>query len=436
MKITLIFPPFPFSGRVPIVPPVLEYLGALTLKACPDADLRLIDANVNEPVVEDIDADLVGISCMTATVTWAYRFADQLRQGGIKVVLGGIHPTALPGEAAAHADAVVVGEAESVWPEVLRDAAAGSLQRYYRGERLPLDDIPMPLAGRLPGPYKFRAVFTARGCPYRCSFCSVRKFFGDTIRYRPIMQVAHEVETCCGRIYFNGDDNIWGGDPLRSIQLFQELARGGRKYWYGFGDLKAPQGPHGEKMLKAARASGLFSLWAGWETSSPDCLKRYNARAKQGKNREDAIRRIKDHGIDVVLFVVMGAREDSLRDFDRVVELSQRLGVGVHPVLLTPLPGTELYEEYKPYLLPELGWHSFTGVSAVFAHPDPEMTPTIREEKFYETSLELLSLKRIFRHLLEIHPSGFPMTHLLSLMKQLPVRRAMKKSYGQWQSRQ
>ncbi len=435
MKITLLSPPFPFSGRVPLVPPILEYLGALTLRARPEAELRLIDGNVHEPRVEAIDADLVGISCMTATVTWAYRFADALRQRGIPVVLGGIHPTALPEEAAKHADAVVVGEAESVWPQVLADAAAGLLEPFYHGQRLPLDDLPLPLVGRLSGPYKFRAVFTARGCPYRCSFCSVRKFFGDTIRYRPIAQVAEEVETCCGKVYFNGDDNIWGGDPQRSIALFQELARGSKKYWYGFGDLKAPQGKHGEAMLKAARASGLFSVWAGWETSSANGLRGYNAQAKQGKDREEAIRRIKGYGIDVVLFVVLGGRNDSMADFDRALELAERLGVGIHPVLLTPLPGTELFEEYRPHLLPGLDWQAYTGVNAVFAHPDPAMTPAAREQKFYETSLELLGFKRIFGHLLEIHPSGFPMTHLMSLMKQLPVRRAMGKAYGEWQSR-
>lgn len=434
MNVCLISPPFPFSGRVPMAPPVLEYLGALTLKACPDAELQLIDANVREPSAEDIDADVVGITSMTATVTWSYGFADALRKTGRKVVLGGIHPTALPEEAKQHADAVVVGEAESVWPAVLRDASQGNLKPFYRGERLPLDSIPLPLAGMLKGPYKFRAVFTARGCPYRCTFCSVRKFFGDTIRYRPIAKVVEEVEICTGKIYFNGDDNIWGGDVKRSIALFSELAKGSRKYWYGFGDLRAPQAPEGDRLLKAARASGLFSVWAGWETSSGEGLKMYHAAAKQGPNREDAVKRIKDHGIDVTLFVVLGGRSDTAADFDRAVELAGRLGVSIHPVLLTPLPGTELYEEYKPYLLKDRGWELYTGVNAVFDHPT--MSPEEREEKFYHSSLDLLSTRRMIRHLFEISPKGIPMTHLLSLMKQIPMHRAMKRAFENWNMRQ
>jgi len=433
MKVCLLSPPFPFSGKVPMAPPILEYLGALTRKEMPDAALQLIDANVREPKPEDIEADLIGISSMTATVTWSYTFSDALRRLDKKVVLGGIHPTALPEEAKAHADAVVVGEAESVWRQVLEDAAHGDLKQFYYGERLPLDDIPLPLTGVLKGPYRFRAVFTARGCPYRCTFCSVRKFFGDTIRYRPIGKVVEEVETCTGNIYFNGDDNIWGGDMGRSIELFTELARGTKKHWYGFGDLRAPQAPLGDKLLKAARESGLFSVWAGWETSSGEGLKMYHASAKQGSNREEAVRKIKDNGIDVTLFVVLGGRSDTADDFKRAVDLAGQLGVSIHPVLLTPLPGTELYDEYRPYLIKDKGWEFYTGVNAVFEHPG--MTPVEREENFYRVSLELMSPARIMRHLFEIPLAGFPMTHLLSLMKQLPMKRAMEKAFEEWKAK-
>ena len=413
-----------------MAPPVLEYLGALTLKAMPDAELELIDANVHEPVPRDIEADLTGISSMTATITWSYEFSDELRKLGKKVILGGIHPTALPEEAKMHADAVVVGEAESIWHEVLRDTRDGCLKPFYYGKRLPLDEMPLPLADSLKGPYKFRAVFTMRGCPYKCTFCSVRKFFGDTIRYRPVENVADEVEKCTGMIYFNGDDNIWGGDLKRSIELFTRLSRGKKKWWYGFGDLRAPQSPPGDELLEAARKSGLFSVWAGWETSSGEGLRLYHAEAKQGKDREEAVRKIKKYGIDVTLFVVLGSRSDTADDFDRVIDLAKRLGVVIHPVLLTPLPGTELYEEYRPYLLKDRGWEYYTGVNAVFEHPT--MSPEEREEKFYRTSLELLSMKRILMHLFEIPLRGFPMTHVLSLMKQIPMKRAMEKAYKEW----
>ncbi|MDO9107963.1 MAG: cobalamin-dependent protein [Coriobacteriia bacterium] len=434
MKVLLVFPAMPNSGRVPVAPPVLEYLGALTVRAMTDVRLELFDANTSRFDVDIVDADLVGISVITATSTWAYAAADALRARGIQVVLGGIHPTALPDEAAGHADAVVVGEAESVWAQVLEDAKAGVLEQFYRGERLSLDNLPMPLFGALKGSYRFRTVFTARGCPYACTFCSVRRFFGDTVRFRPINQVVAEIQACPGAVYFNGDDNIWGADVDRSIELFRQLAEHARRPWYGFGDLRSVQGPRGDELIAAAKDSGLFSVWVGWE-GEQERLGQYHASAKQGGDREAAIRRLKAAGIDVVLFVVLGSREDSLAQFEGVVRLADRLDVGVHPVLLTPFPGTELYEQYSQWLLPDAGWDRYTGSSAVFEHPDPALTPRAREEAFYRSSLALLSLSRIFGHALRIPLTGFPTAHALSVMKALPVRRAMRSAFREWQQR-
>lgn len=431
MKVLLVAPPMPFSGRVPIAPPVLEYLGALTRQAAPHMDLSLIDANVMPFDPDSVEADLVGITAMTATAVWAYATADALRARGVQVVLGGIHPTALPDEAGRHADAVVVGEAESVWPAVLADAASGMLRARYEGERLPLDGLPQPLFGTLKGPYRFRAIVTTRGCPYRCTFCSVRRFFGDTVRFRPIDEVVAEVARVPGSLYFNADDNIWGADVDRSIALFTRLAAEAKKPWYGFGDLRSVQGAQGAELVRAAKRSGLFSVWAGWEAEERE-LGAFHASAKQGRNREEAIKRIKDAGIDVTLFVVLGGREGSFEDFERAVELADRLDVGVHPALLTPFPGTDLWAEYEPHLLPGLGWDAFTGTRAVFEHPDPRMTPLERERAYYTTSLDLLSLRRILGHTVRISPRGFPTTHLLSIMKSLPVRRAMRTAFSEW----
>jgi radical SAM superfamily enzyme YgiQ (UPF0313 family) len=433
MKITIISPQFPFSGRVPLVPPILEYLAALTQRDAPETEVTLIDANQQDVSPADVASDLVAISVMTATAPWAYAFADGCRKAGKRVILGGIHVTALPEEAALHADALVVGEAESVWREVLSDAGAGVLKKFYHGTRLPLGGLPMPIDGKLKGNYRFRAFFTMRGCPYRCTFCSVRQFFGDTIRYRPISEVVAEIERCAGNVWFNGDDNIWGGDAERSIRLFNELASGTKRHWYGFGDLKAVQSPQGEKMLSAARRSGLFSVWVGWESDESN-LNAFKAEGKQGPDRISAVRKMQDAGIDVVLFVVLGGRQDNLDSFKRALELSERYNIGLHPVLLTPLPGTELYEAYKPFLLQGLGWEAFTGVRAVFEHPNPEMTPYRREEEYHKLNRELFSLNRIIKRISKIPRTGFPMTHFLSLMMQLPMKRALRIANEEWQA--
>ncbi|MCM2335052.1 MAG: B12-binding domain-containing radical SAM protein, partial [Anaeromyxobacteraceae bacterium] len=432
MKIALVSPEFPHSAKVPMVPPILEYLGALTRREAPDAALSLHDANQRAVDPSRLDADLVGISVWTATAPWAYRFADACRAAGKRVVLGGIHATACPEEAAAHADAVVTGEAESCWGEVLRDAAHGRLRPRYLGEQRPLDGLVRPFDARLPGNYQFRAFFTMRGCPYACSFCSVHHFFGRTVRYRPVDEVAGEVEALAGRVWFNGDDNIWGAAPDRAVALFDALAARRRVPWYGFGDLRSVQGRGGERLLGAARRSGLFSVWAGWESDSPASLAAFGAAGKQGRDRVEAVRRMQGHGLEVVLFMVLGAREDDLDAWRRTLELADRLRVGVHPVLLTPLPGTALYRAYREHLLPGLGWDAFTGVRAVYHHPDPRMTPAERERQFHEVCREIYRPRRMRRRLAAIHPSGFPGVHALSLMSQLPMRHALGKARAAW----
>ena len=434
VKLTIIASQYPFSGRVPLVPPILEYLAALTLREFPDAAVTQVDANQKNISPEDIKTDIVAISAMTATITWAYRFADACRKRGIHVILGGIHPTALPEEAAVHADTVVIGEAESVWGDVLRDIRSGQSKKFYRGERLPLVNLPKPIDGKLKGNYRFRAFFTMRGCPYRCTFCSVRRFFGDTIRYRPIPEVAEEIETCAGSIWFNGDDNIWGGDVKRSTDLFNELAKGTKRSWYGFGDLRSIQSGQGARMLAAARESGLFSVWAGWESDDAH-LRAFNASGKQGADRTAAVKMMQDAGIDVTLFVVLGGRQDSLDSFKRTLELSEKMNVGIHPVLLTPLPGTELYEEYKEFLLPGLGWDSFIGVKSVFDHPAPDMSPVRRELEYHHLNQELFRFSSIVRRIRSLPRSGFPKSHLLSFMTQMPMKLAFSKAYDEWKSR-
>lgn len=433
MKLSIIASQYPFSGRVPLIPPILEYLSALTLRELPYADIIQLDANQQNLTPDQIETEVVAISAMTATVSWAYRFADACRKRGIHVILGGIHPTALPQEAAMHADTVVIGEAESVWGSVLHDIRTGRPKKFYQGERLPLVNLPKPVDGRLKGNYRFRAFFTMRGCPYRCTFCSVRRFFGDTIRYRPISETVDEIETCAGKIWFNGDDNIWGGDVRRSTELFSELAKGTKRNWYGFGDLRSIQGPGGNIMLKAARESGLFSVWVGWESDEAH-LKSLNARGKQGTDRVAAVKTMQDAGIDVTLFVVLGGRHDSLDSFKRTLELSEELNVGIHPVLLTPLPGTELYEEYREFLLPGLSWDSFVGVKAVFDHPSPDMSPVRRELEYHHLCQKSFRFSSILRRIAAIPRSGFPATHLLSFMTQMPMKLAFSKAYDEWKA--
>ena len=343
-----------------------------------------------------------------------------------------MHASAMPEEAKGYGDAVVIGEAETSWPQVLRDYRAGTLKPFYKGEQIPLDDLPTPLYGMLQDKHQFRILNTSRGCPYNCTFCSVKPFYGADIRFRPIDHVVRDVAAIPEKMYINGDENIWWqGFEQRATDMFTALKGSGKK-WMGFGSLRPVMTPAGSRMLKAARECGMLTVWVGWDSISDESLTAYKADGKIGVDRERAIKTLRDHGIDVSLFYMLGGRTDSLDDFKRSVEVADRLGVSMHPSLLVPYPGTELRRQYEPYLYKELGWEYYSGAYALFEHPDPAMTPEVREEQFYKSSLEILSLGRVLGHMRHVPLSGFPYAHIISLMNQLPVRKGMKICYEQW----
>lgn len=435
MKLCIIFPPLPF-GWTPVAPPSLEYLAALTRRADPDIEIQLISVTADPDAIENVDCDLAAISILTPTAVAGYRIAEKLRERGIKVVFGNMHASAMPEEAKQHGDAVVIGEAESVWPEVLRDFRSGSLKPFYYGEKVSLDDLPTPLYGLLKGGrrHQFRIVNTSRGCPYSCTFCSVKPFYGSKIRFRPIEHVVRDVAAIPEKMYINGDENIWWtGKAERAIDLFTAL-KGSGKRWMGFGSLGPVLSPVGPRMLKAAQESGLLTLWVGWESLTVDGLKTYGASGKIGVERERAVKTLRDNGIDVSLFYMLGSRHDSLDDFKRSVDLADRLGVSMHPSLAVPYPGTKLREQYEPYLYKDLGWEYYNGAYALFDHPDPDMAPEVREKQFYETSLEVLRLGRVLRHMFRIPHKAFPHAHIISLMSQIPIRHGYKLAYEKWKT--
>jgi len=415
------------SQGLPIAPPVLEYLAGLTRKVRPDIEITLHDANKFLFTPEmGMDFDLIGFTVLTPQAPWVYRTADALRASGKKVIAGGIHVTALPEEAAPHLDAMVLGEAELIWKDLLDDFNAGRLKPRYQGEYAPLEDLPRPVTNLLKKKgYVYGYFQTSRGCPYKCSFCSVHKFFGGRARMRPIADVVKEVAGSGWRLFWGIDDNIWGVNLARSIELYAEMGRNVRgKWWFGSGDLATVQHPRADELLENARKAGLTAVLVGWESNNMMSLKEYKAVGKQGRERRDAIKRIRAHGIEVMLFIMVGGRQDTREDFEGILKLCDELKVSAHPVMTTPLPGTELYKEYEPYLIPGLDWDCYDGNRALFEHDS--MTPAEREEALIRLRADLFTIPRILGRIPKISLKGFPMSHITSWMVQYPQGRAFR----------
>ncbi len=429
MRILLVSPPFGEKGQtskgLPIAPPVLEYLAGLTLRARPDAEVRLLDANKEIFDPGKVEEGIVGFTVLTPQAPWVYRMADALRAIGKKVVLGGIHVTALPDEARNHADALVLGEAEGVWRQLLGDYENNSLKPGYEGGLLPLENLPGPVTNLWNTKYVYGYFQTSRGCHFRCTFCSVHKFFGGKMRLRPIGDVVEEVARSERKLFWGIDDNIWGANVERSIELYREMSLNvRRKWWFGSADIVTMDHPRSGELLKYARRAGLTAVLLGWESNNPMSLAEYRAEKKQGGKRRDAIKKIRDAGIDVMLFIMVGGRQDARKDFDDVRKLCDELKVAAHPVMTTPFPGTDLYEEYRPYLLPGLDWGTFDGNHAVFTHDT--MSPAEREDAVINLRADLFPVSKIIQRMLQISWRGFPMSHITSWMIQYPQGRAFK----------
>jgi radical SAM superfamily enzyme YgiQ (UPF0313 family) len=344
MRRLVLVAPSQRTGGWALFPPLsLAVLAALTP---PDWEVRLVDEAV-EPIDFEAPADLVGITVMTSVAPRAYEVSARFRERGVPVVLGGIHPTALPEEAAAHADAVVVGEAEGVWPEVLRDAVRGRLRKFYRRRSRPdLAGLPVPRRDLFkPGAYLTTAtVETSRGCPFSCDFCSVSRFFGRTYRWRPLRDVLNELSNLGRKLVFFVDDNIFGA-RARAREFFKSLIPL-RLTWVGQSSLNIARDP---ELLGLAARSGCRGLFIGLESFLARNLQEVG---KSLLNRVDdygeAVSRIQAHGIGILGAFIFGFDGDDPGVFTRTVRLAQRLRLAAAQFgILTPFPGTVLRERLE-----------------------------------------------------------------------------------------
>ena len=343
MKLELISPASEENARVPNLS--LPLIASLTP---PGVNISFTDDLITpiNPEKDLKDVDLVGITVLSTTALRAYQIADAYRKKGIKVVLGGIHPTAVPDEAIEHADAVVIGEAEQSWPQLVEDFQEGNLKAFYRQNRLTdLSTLPEPRRD-IHGPkgyFPLDVVQATRGCPYRCEFCSVRTFFGDTFRLRPLKDVISEVKGIRHKLVMFNDDNIIG-HPRYSRELLQALIPL-KKKWIGQASLA---GLRDEKTIRLMAQSGCIGLLIGFESIIEENIASIGKFQNRPSHYMEVIHSLHRNGITIWASFIFGFDHDDPTVFERTVEFAIKAKIlSTVFAMLTPYPGTEFYNRMK-----------------------------------------------------------------------------------------
>ncbi|HWR58978.1 MAG TPA: radical SAM protein [Thermodesulfovibrionales bacterium] len=293
------------------------------------------------------DVDLVGITVLTELVLRAYRIADTYRQKAVKVVMGGIHPTVLPDEALEHADAVVVGEAEGVWPRLVSDAASGQMQRIYRaGKMTDLNGLPKPRRDLFPGtkcngnaPIPI-GVETSRGCPYDCEFCCIGQTLGQQYRVRPVQEVIAEIESIDSPHLFFCDDAL-GLNRNAAKKLFTEMIPL-RRRWLAQGTVSLAEDL---ELLRLMERSGCLGLLIGFESVQKGTQNEVNKIKNLKIDFYEAMRRFHGEGFGILGSFVFGFDYENKDVFEQTLEFIMRGRLDVIQLrILTPYPGTRLYK--------------------------------------------------------------------------------------------
>ena len=330
----------------------LSLLVLAGLTPSPEWDIKVIDENLSVPDYTAMpQPDLVGITAFTSQANRAYTVAAGFSSRGVPVGMGGIHATMCLMEALERVDAVVMGEAESIWAQVLEDAKFGTLKRVYTGTPLGMDKVPLARHDLLPSGYRVGAIQTTRGCPLNCSFCSVTAFNGRRFRHRPIENVVQEFKVIREKYVLIVDDNLIGTRKdhiAHTKKLFLAMIKANLgKNWFAQVTINMADD---EELLRLAANAGCLGVFIGFESPSIEGLKEVHKKFNFHKGREfkASVTRIQRHGIIVAGSFIMGLDVDDQGIGQQIADTANRYGLDILNVMfLTPLPGTRLWKNME-----------------------------------------------------------------------------------------
>ncbi len=347
MKLTIVHPAV---GKVPgqkyirawqMEPLPAAHLAGLTPK---EVQITFFDDRM-EPIDFDAPTDLVAMSVETYTARRAYQIASEYRRRGVPVVMGGFHPTLCTEEVLDYADAVVVGEAENLWPKVLEDFYGRRLQTVYRAERRPELTKSRPdrsiFAGRSYLP--IHLVEASRGCTFKCDFCVIQQYFGSTQTSRGKEALVEEVSRLSkrNRLIFFVDDNAVS-NPDRAKELFEALIPL-KIRWVSQATITMARD---KELLRILKASGCQGVLIGFESLEPRNLRQMNKGFNAARGGAiEAVRQVHREGLRLYGTFLFGYDYDSVESFERTLRfcIDEKLFM-VAFNHLTPFPGTPLYQ--------------------------------------------------------------------------------------------
>jgi radical SAM superfamily enzyme YgiQ (UPF0313 family) len=342
VKLLLITPGWPAGslwGELGFKFPSLSF-AALAAVTPPHWEVELCDENI-ERINFAADTDLVAITAMTPQAPRAYEIADKFREREVPVVMGGFHVSNLPDEGICHADAIVVGEGETVWPQLLADFERGSLQRMYRSAgAVGMEEIPIARREIFIGKKYLltNTLQTTRGCPHECEFCSVTAFYGRKYRKRPVDSVLAELQALRKKnsFAFFVDDNLVA-DRNYAMALFNGMRGMGFK-WLSHAPIDFARDP---ELIRAAGDAGCIGMFVGFESLKPETLVAMGKKPNLRMDYLEAASIFRGNGIGILGSFVLGCDGDTPAVFEDILRFCEaaRLEAAIFPIL-TPYPGT------------------------------------------------------------------------------------------------
>lgn len=333
-----------FGKSLHYAPLTLTTLAALVPEDV-EADVVIYDETAGK-IPLDIDAELIGITCITGTAPRCYAYADYFRKKGKTVFMGGVHPSFMPEEAGQHADVVFTGFSEQTFPQFIHDYVNGNYQKLYRQNcDFTIEGKPIPRRELL---NKKRYITTKtveaiRGCSLPCSFCAYPAAFGRTVYKRPVKEVVAEIEALHTKHVLFPDVNLIT-DRKYAIELFTALIPL-NIIWLGLATSSV--GIDGE-LMTVFRKSGCKGLLIGFESITQESQKYIN----KGVNRVDGyielMKKLHDNGILVQGCFAFGGDEEDESVFDRTVETVIKAKIDLPRYsILTPFPKTQYYNQLE-----------------------------------------------------------------------------------------